>query len=210
MTYTVKEGDCLSSIAEAQGFFWETLWNLEENRALRELRENPNVLYAGDKVFIPEKRQKEESGATAQKHVFRLKGVPVRVVFRLLDLDGNPRGGLPYTLHVDGKKQEGTVPEDGIVSQVVPPTAKVAKLVVHDPDGDEEYVFNLGHLNPIDTPSGVKARLLNLGFYGGEITGDYDDAARDAIRRFQEFAGLPVTGEMDDATRAALVEKYGC
>jgi hypothetical protein len=209
--HTVKKGECLSSIAETYGFWWKTLWDLEENRALRERRRNPNVLLENDAVFIPEKRLKEESCATAQKHKFQLKGVPVKVVFRVLDVEGNPRAGEPYSMDVDGKKTSGTVPDDGVVSQKVPPTAKVAKLKVGEGEEEDEYVFDLGHMNPVDTPSGVKARLLNLGYYNGAITDDdYDEAAKEAVRRFQEDAGLPVTGDVDATTKQALFEQHGC
>jgi hypothetical protein len=211
MNHTVKKGECLSSIADQYGFFWETLWVLPENRKLRELRRNPNVLLENDKVFIPEKRLREESCATGGKHVFQLKGVPVKVVFRVLDVAGNPRAGEPYSLDVDGKQKSGTVPDDGIVSQKVPPTAKQAKLKVGEGDREDEFVFDLGHLDPVEMPSGVRARLRNLGFYNGAISdAAYDADAQEAIRRFQESAGLPESGDMDAATQQALLEKHGC
>ena len=199
----------MSSVADQYGFFWETLWNHEQNQGLREQRGNPNVLMAGDRVFIPEVRPKQEPCSTTQRHVFRLKGVPAKVVFRLLKVDGTPRGGLPYILVVDGKRETGTVPEDGRISQVVPPKARKAKLTVQDPAGAEEYNFDLGYLNPSESSSGLKARLANLGFYRGNLSGGNDEQTAEAIRRFQVFAGLPVTGEADEATKNALAERHG-
>lgn len=65
--YAVKQGDCMESIAQKFGLFWEKIWNHPKNVKLNEQRKDPNVLYPGDVVFVPEKEDKEESGATEQR-----------------------------------------------------------------------------------------------------------------------------------------------
>jgi N-acetylmuramoyl-L-alanine amidase len=60
-SHTVKQGDCISSIAHETGFFWETLWNHPDNAKLKQLRKNPNALLPGDVVSIPDQRVKQES-----------------------------------------------------------------------------------------------------------------------------------------------------
>src|SRR6266446_4614155 len=82
--YEVQDGDCVSSIAFAHGFFWETLWNDGKNSSLKEKRKDPNILKAGDMMHIPERTLKEESCATEQKHKFKLKGVPAKLRLRLV------------------------------------------------------------------------------------------------------------------------------
>jgi hypothetical protein len=207
--HEVKQGDSLASIADQYGFFWDTLWNHPNNERLRELRQDPNVIMARDRVFIPEKTPKEEPGETGKVHTFQLKGVPVRLNFRLLDEDDQPRAGLRYELSVDGKQvAAGVVPDDGLISAIIPPKAKTAELVVHDPDGDETHTFDVGHLNPVEYASGVQARLKNLGLYQGDLTGQTDEATESAIRMFQQLQGLPVTGEPDDATKQALLQQH--
>jgi hypothetical protein len=203
--HVVKQGECMNSIADQYGFFWYSLWNHERNAELKERRQNPNVLMAGDRVFIPEKRQKEESGETAKVHTFRLKGVPVKLNFELLDFDGSPRAGVQYTLTVDGKKTTGVTPEDGMISEVIPPRAKSAHLTLED---GVEYDIDLGYMNPVEYASGVQARLKNLGYFKGEITGTIDDETREAIRKFQRAQGLEVTGEADQNTRNALMGQH--
>ena len=207
--HEVKQGESLALIADVHGFFWDTLWNHPNNAALRQLRENPNVLMARDRVFIPEPKPKEETGETGKVHTFRLKGVPVRLNFRLLDEEDQPRAGLRYTLSVDGKQAAaGVTPDDGLISALIAPRAKTAELVVHAPGGDEVYPFDVGHLNPIEYASGVQARLKNLGLYEGDLTGKIDEATQEALRMFQELEGLPVTGQADEATKQALMQRH--
>jgi hypothetical protein len=58
--YTVKSGDCFSSIAARNGFYkYSTLYQHADNTATRVLRANPNMLVPGDVVSIPAKRAKK-------------------------------------------------------------------------------------------------------------------------------------------------------
>jgi hypothetical protein len=206
--YTVQEGDCLSSIAETFGFFWETLWDHANNAELRQSRQDPNTLVPGDHVFIPDIRIKEEAGQTTLVHTFRLKGVPVYLNFRVLDEEGTPRAGVQYTLSVDGAEKKGVTPEDGLIAEVIPPKAAKATLTLHDEDGDEEYEFLLGNLEPVERPKGLQARLLNLGYMKGDITGQIDDATHRALELFQLAHQMEPTGQPDDATLAALAQLH--
>ena len=63
-SYTVKQGDCFMSIAAANGFLWDILWNHGDNATLKQLRKDPNVLFPGDTIVIPDKTQRIESAAT--------------------------------------------------------------------------------------------------------------------------------------------------
>jgi putative peptidoglycan binding protein len=203
--HVVQEGECLNSIAAETGFFWDTLWYHESNAGLRTLRDNPNVLKPGDKVNIPEKRVREESGQTDMVHTFRMKGVPVRLNFHLVDRLGNPRVGLAYKLKVDGSEVSGNLDDDGRISEVIPPAAKKATLTL---DTGEKYEFDLGYLEPVDTNKGLKGRLKNLGYYNGEISNDMDDATRDALKKFQLRRGLTPSGEATPETRSALLQEH--
>ena len=50
----------------------------------------------------------------------------------------------------------------------------------------------------------LQATLKLLNYYGGEVTGTYDEATVIAVYRFQKAALLPETGVMDRLTWATL------
>jgi N-acetylmuramoyl-L-alanine amidase len=207
---TVKQGECIGTIAYDAGFFWETIWKHPRNAQLKRRRGNPNVLMAGDQVFIPDKQTKEEPCATGMVHTFRMKGIPIRFKIRILDALHQPRAGVVYELDIDGSTSTGVTPEDGLISRVIEPAATKAKLKLN-PGGSEEeiYEFSLGHLNPADDISGLQSRLKNLGYLDGEPSGSMDDATREAIRNFQAAANLEITGEANHGTRDVLLTAHG-
>jgi len=218
--YEVQAGDCMSSIAYAHGFFWQTLWDLPANASLKNQRKNPNVLMAGDVVHIPDLTLKQEPGAPEQRHTFLLKGVPEQLRMKLLDAANKPRPNLDYIIVIDGKSRRGQTDANGELNEDIPPDARSGKLIF-DASSDstgksapvnstkKELKLQLGNLDPVSEPTGLKARLANLGFYKGPVDDQVDDATKQAIGAFQNKQGLPVTGIADDATQARLQELHG-
>lgn len=199
--YTVQQGDCVTNIASASGLPWKILWNHPENASLRQLRKDPNVLYPGDEIFIPELTERIESCATDQKHTFEIKGIEAKIKLRLLDAD-QPRANQPYRLDVDGATvASGQTDGDGIVAASIPPRAAEAILYVGSGLARDVYPLRLGNLDPIETDEGVGGRLLCLGYSTENI--------EEAITAFQQKHGLSVTGSADEATRAKLEERFG-
>ncbi|MFZ2148952.1 MAG: peptidoglycan-binding domain-containing protein [Sedimentisphaerales bacterium] len=205
--HIVKQGDCMESIAYKHGFFWETLWNLAENAELKRKREDPNVLLAGDQVFIPDKCEKTEDGATEQRHRFRRKGVPSKIHL-VFEKDGEPVANVPYILDIDGNIFSKETNDRGEIIHPIPPNAKKGKLTLGEGDDAEEYELHLGHINPLDEISGVQARLNNLGFDCGRADGKMSPKTIEALKAFQDKVGLPATGEVDQATRQALEKEH--
>ena len=64
--HEVQEGECILSIAEAAGLFWETLWNHPDNADLKRERGSPHLLRPGDRLTVPELTKKSESCATEE------------------------------------------------------------------------------------------------------------------------------------------------
>jgi len=197
----VGEGQTTSSIAKQNGFFWRTIWEHAENAELRKKRKDPNVLFADDIIFVPDRKPKEVSKGTEQEHVFKLKGEPAKVKVQLFKL-GKPRANEDYILEVDGKQTPGVTDGEGKLEHFIAPDAKSGKLTLKG--GKEVHNLRLGNLDPLDTPSGVQQRLNNLGYNCGGEKGEIGEQTKEALKKFQADQNLEQTGEADAATKAKL------
>jgi hypothetical protein len=195
----VVSGECVISIAEETGHFWQKLWELPENEELRTLRKDPNVLLAGDRIHVPPIAPKEESVATEKRHRFRRKGVP-SVLSVTCSILGEPLADQPFTLDVDGVIFTGRTDASGGVKQSIPCGARAAVLKVGIEPDLRVYELNLGGLDPIDTMTGQKARLNNLGYTAGSENTELTPEFEAALRAFQEDQKLAVSGKADRAT----------
>ncbi len=208
-THTVKQGDCISSIAFAHGFFPDTIWNDPENARLKEERKDPNVLKPGDVVRVRDKEPRTESCASENRHRFRRKGVPEKLVIHFSVVD-EPRANEAYVLEIDGRRvgDGGSKTDgDGKVEAWIPPDAEKGKITF--PATGDEYELRLGHLDPITEVSGVQGRLKDLGFYDGPLDGQASPALRAAVGAFQRSAQLVETGELDEETREKVRTAFG-
>ncbi len=203
--YIVKQGDCLSSISDKYGLSWKKIWDHPKNSQLKEQRKDPNVLFPGDKLFIPDKEEKAAAAATGQKHRFRRKGVPEKLEL-ILYLEGEPRRDEDYELEINGKFVRGKTDGQGKVSISIPPRAQRGKLILIKTG--EEFNLELGHLDPITEITGVQARLANLG-YDVEVSGKWEERSKEALKLFQKQNELDPSGEIDEPTRSKLKEVHG-
>lgn len=205
INYTVKQGDCISSIAFEHGFFADTIWNHPNNAELKKKREDPNVLLPGDEVFILDKRLKEVSEPTNQVHKFKCKNTPEKFKLQLLK-ENEPRANEDYELEIDELKFSGKTDSQGRLEQTIPPNAKQGKLILKN--GEEVYPLMLGHLNPHDEITGVQGRLRHLGFYFGAIDGKISPQFDHAVQAFQIGQDIEPDGELNDETLNALEKSY--
>src|SRR5947207_1978429 len=73
VTHIVRRGDWLSRIAKKYGYRnWVVIYEAPENSEFRRKRPDPNLIYPGDKIVIPNKEPKDEKGTTGQKNKFEL------------------------------------------------------------------------------------------------------------------------------------------
>jgi hypothetical protein len=199
------DGDSIPSIAKSKGFFWKTIWEHPENATLKEERETPNVLQAGDRVFVPDKEMKEFPCATGERHDFKLKGDPVKFVLQLKKL-GRPRKDEAYMLVINGRMVEGTTDGDGKLEAWMPGNVRTAELRLNN--GQEVHQLRVSRLDPADSLSGVQQRLNNLGFACGSETGELTPRTQRALRSFQSMYGLEVTGELNDETTQQVRDMF--
>jgi hypothetical protein len=213
-SHTVRQGECISSIALSYGMLPQSLWEADENEALREQRTHPNALAPGDVVTIPDPENQIFELATGAAHKFLRKGIPEEFTLVLEDEDGKPRKDLPYVVELAGSDTpiEGTTDGSGMLKFPLHPHVRSATLTLkvgEKHDIDEVHELRFGGVDPVETLRGVQHRLRNLGYYCEE-TGVDDFLTEDALLAFQSDHKLDVTGEIDDKTRDALRKRYGC
>jgi Putative peptidoglycan binding domain len=196
--FTVRQGDCIASIAEASGHFPDTIWKHPNNSELREKRTSANVLFPGDQVFVPDRVLRAETAAVDQKHVYVRKGVPQLFRLQLLK-EGQPRAGLSYRIQIDGSLRSGATDGAGWLQQWIPLDAKNGLLILSP---SESYPLKFGNLDPVSEESGVRARLVNLGYLATADASSSELAG--ALENFQSDNSLEVNGLADEATRSKL------
>jgi hypothetical protein len=201
----VQQGECVDSIAFEAGHFWEKIWNHPSNSRLKAVRKDPNTLLPGDRVHVPPIEVKEEARPTEARHRFRLKGALSKLCIRCMHMD-EPLRNLPYRIDIDGRIVKGVTSPEGLVEEPIPPNARRAFLIVQRDSREFRYDLALGHLDPLETTSGVKSRLANLGFSPGPIDDKDTPEFCEALRGFQEKHGLQLTGKPDPPTLSKLDE----
>lgn len=119
---------------------------------------------------------------------------------RLFDRDRQPCTGRPVTVEIGDRHFVGVSDGTGVARLRIPrdQTAAVARYTGRG--GVIERPIRLA-VDPVDTDSGARQRLDNLGYpAGGDLV--Y------ALAWFQRDRGLPTTGVLDAATRAALTDAH--
>jgi hypothetical protein len=212
--YTVQQGDCLSSIAHQFGFSdWRTIYNDPNNADLRNLRPNPNVICPGDSIYVPDLTPKVLDRPTDKKHAFVAKRP--KTLLRTVIRDGKqtPAAGCKYHIEIDGVAYpDSTLNGDGLLEVHIPPDAKSGVLTVwfdDDAPTGHTWELKLGHLDPVEKPSGIQARLSNLGYPCGSIDGIIGPLTRAAVRQFQDDNNLTVDGIAGPITQKKLKELHG-
>jgi len=210
--YTVVRGDCLSLIAQRFGFAdYRTIYNHPENAEFKQLRPDPNLIYPGDILSIPDRDPAGKPAGTEKKHVYRKKGEKVNFRAVIKDDEDTPFGDKKYELVLGKKVLEGNTDGTGFLQQEIPASAAEGQLKVFIEEDNLKVAtwdVALGHLDPHDTDEGAKGRLKNLNFYFGEVDDNIDDKTTQAIKEFQKKKGMTDSGTLDDATRSRLRDEH--
>jgi hypothetical protein len=184
--YVIKQGDYLALLAYNFGFDAATVWNDPANAALRQLRPDPNLLWPTDILYIPDQVYKQPTTqslqtGTTNNFVSDLPEVPVSL--RFVD---PPLASQAFIVQEQPQLTGLTTGADGTVTFSIPVTLQA--FTVAFTDSGTTFVFNTGHLDPIDTLTGVFQRLQNLGYIGAGATmvpSPDLNVVRDALRAFK-------------------------
>ena len=206
--HTVRHGEHLAAIAHRYGFRTiNAIWDHPANADLRARRRTPNILAPGDVLVVPERAVGESDRPTDARHRFTAKLQPLLLRIRLRDLREQP---ILRTLEADTGGGRFEVRPDGEVYAfgIQATDTAVALRAREAPKLKVRTV--VGALDPVDTPTGQRDRLYNLGYPCG--FGHEPDPERMAwaVQEFQCDRKLAVTGVVDDATRARLEADHGC
>ncbi len=213
--YIVQQGDYLSKIANDFGFSdYRTIWNHPDNSELKSKRVNPNVLYPGDKLMIPDRKLSEESCAVDKRHIFKVKRPGLRLRLVLEDMYEKPIANAQCLLTIESDSRTITTDGQGKIDEPLPPGTTSATLIIQDAKQTHlnfvRIPIKIGHLDPLEELSGQRARLKNLGYFPGKVDDKNDPAFVTAVERFQADHGLTVDGISGPKTQGKLKDVHGC
>lgn len=205
--HTVALGESVSKIAADNKLAdFREIWNHPSNRQFANTRD-PNLLYPGDELFVPEQRQKDLIAATGMTHQFRKKVPKNKIRLKMLDGNMNPIVEADYTLTVGDDTFTGKTDDQGQIIHDMAVAVDSGSLEF----GGRTIDLEIGSLAPLDKVEGIQARLQNLGYAVEAVNGDDStDAYKDAVKAFQADHKLAVDGIVGPQTRGKLEDIYGC
>jgi hypothetical protein len=213
--YIVQQGDYLSKIAKDYGFSdYRTIWHHPNNAGLKSKRKNPNVLFPGDHLFIPDRELREESRPTDKRHRFKMKGPGLRLRLVLEDMYEKPIANAQCILAIENDFRKVITDAKGKIDEPLPPGVTSARLIIQDSNQTHlsfvEIPLKIGHLDPLEELSGQQGRLKNLGYFPGNSEDKDDPTFCLAVERFQAEHGLTVDGICGPKTQGKLKDVHGC
>jgi hypothetical protein len=170
----IKQGDYLLSIAHQFGFDANTVWTDPANAKLRTLRPDPNILFPGDVLQIPDQQNKQPVVHSLTPNTTNnfVSDVPtVTLTVTLVGPDPSTYASRAFGV-VELPALTGLqTSAAGVATFAAPVTLATATLSF--PDTGESILFSIGAIDPVDTLSGIFQRLQSLGYIGSSFEFDY-------------------------------------
>ena len=227
MVYKVKQGDTISAIAKKNKVPAKKI--LDKNAKTLEARESGDILLTGDELDIPAPEEKDESlklEATNRFYIDQEHG-EIKICFQKYN---KPRKNLKYTPFFENSgisNKSFSLDGNGIALHEIDHDEKIGKIDLKPEEdsgySEEKYTLKIGELDPIDTLSGIQARLKNLGYYFEKAQSfpkssaekpykeeEMDLETKNALAIFQIENELEPTGIFDDKTKEKLKVMHGC
>ena len=212
--HIVAQGEHVPGLAKQYGFAsYKRIWDHGQNAELKNKRQNPNVLFPGDRLFIPDKEEKKIPKQTEKKHPFKLKGEKLKLRLVLEDEYEKPIANAPCLLHLESNILELTTDGKGKIEKEIPADVQHARLIIKTNEtclDDLIIPIEIGHLDPVAELTGQQARLTNLGYYTGPVEALVGPLFLLAVEEFQCEHGLSVDGICGPQTQSKLKSVHGC
>jgi len=213
--HIVQQGEYLALIAKNYGVSsWRTIYNHPDNAAFKEKRPEPDLVYPGDKIVIPEIECRVEQCEVESKHTFKRVSDTFQLHVRIEDYAGVAISNTKYTLEFRNTKLEGTTSDAGVIDRPIPlGINRVGIFIWEDAKASTPMLtwsLDVGDLDPIERISGVQARLANMCINCGRIDGVMGPKTCAAVKIFQKQNDLVVDGIVGPKTNKKLVARYGC
>lgn len=237
--YKVKTGDTLAGIASKNGmplkdltmFNWGTDDPDDINQHLaqdvgctKKTEDGKYTLDDGDTpgiIYVP--KQWKYSAGTSTKHTIRVNWAEKQVVnmrwfrIKLVQKDKDTYKVLDnkgFEFKPDDERYgcSAVTNGQGVFEIKIPDTIQTATLNFDDISID---VILEKDFPAAKTVKGAQARLNNLGYEPGPVSGNLDDKTKVAIKAFQQKhappdQSVPSSGELDQKTQDDLKSDYGC
>jgi len=218
-----QPGECLVRVAWRYLLQYKTVSDSAGNKDLVAKRQDPHMLFPGEKVVIPDQKPMSWVLETGKHHriVVPVPKKELRLVIK--DESDEPMASESYDLHLEGVRPEkqdrsGSTDGQGMLRERIPLACQSGVLKI----AGWQIRLRLGYLHPLpadekDPVSGVESRLRSLGYSAGQSARPSAKSGRVvapdtkvALAIFQTDAELDVSGEPDDATLDKIKDSYGC
>lgn len=170
--YTVQQGDTLNSIAGRTGI------NVDDLIAANPQIANPNVIYVGDQITLPNAGQYTVQAGDNLQSIAQRLDTSVEAVVNANNIDN------PNLIYV------------GDVLNIPGAAAPTTPPVIASPD--------LSQGASGDAVSALQSQLDALGYAPGPVDGQFGSRTEQALETFQRDFGIAATGVADGTTVAAL------
>jgi LysM repeat protein len=165
--YVIKQGDYLAALAYQLGFDADTVWNDPANADLVKLRQNPNILFPSDILYIPEQVDKDPAAQSLKSgttNTFVTNRPTVKITVQFADA---AFASLPFTVQELPNLTGLRTGADGTATFSVPVSLAMATVVFSSRTAT--FACQIGNVDPLGTLSGTFQRLQNLGYIAQTI-----------------------------------------
>ena len=211
--YVICQGDYVLKLAEQFDFDADTVWNDPSNADLQTRRQDPNVLLAGDVLYIPDQLNKKPTfhdltaGATNTFVASDPATVSIAVKFTVTgattEAGASAYASKAYTITELDALTGLTTNGDGLATFDAPVTLETATLVFTE--SGESWTLAIGGIDPIGTLSGMFQRLQNLGYIDRQVAFSARDGAAmlDVVRAGLRALGADQGGDAPTSSPAS-------